>query len=473
MTLPFGIDVSKWQGINNFAKIKANTSFVLVKATESWGYTDPKFRANWQGLAGHNRVAYSYVWLSDDPLRQANHLIDTVTQAGVDWRYDRLALDLEKSGHGLSKAEVARRVIIMMERIREVTGRYPILYSRANWVDSNMLVTDPRIANADWWLAHYRFQLPKPLYTPEKDPPPALPNGVNNWLIHQTGERGNGSAVGVASHYVDTNRWNGTKQELLAYFGLTDDYEPLPPEPPEVQEPLFEAKVVTVYPHRLRTRYTPELGNNVRPEADWYKSGQVVSVYETKPDWYRTAVETWASAEWLRRLDYEEPPVLIDIPPLWQQDPRWKDILLGYSKTMTIGGWGCLIVTLAMRLGLMPDVVNERQKAVGGFTGANVYWQMVQVAFPQLTDFQYIECYWTPAPLDRIDSRLAEGVPVHVHVDLYNETASMEQHWVLIIGKNGDDYVMNDPWTGRQGSFREAYGDPARWIFRIASWRKL
>jgi hypothetical protein len=172
-------------------------------------------------------------------------------------------------------------------------------------------------------------------------------------------------------------------------------------------------------------------------------------------------------------LDYQEPPTLIDIAPLWQKDPRWKNILLGYSKTRTIGGWGCLIVTLAMRLGITPEEVNDRLKAVGGFTGANVYWQMVQVAFPHLTDFQYIECYWTLAPLDRIDSRLAEGIPVHVHVDLYNETASMEQHWVLIIGKSGDDYVMNDPWTGRQGSFREAYGDPARWIFRVASWRKL
>jgi hypothetical protein len=48
----------------------------------------------------------------------------------------------------------------------------------------------------------------------------------------------------------------------------------------------------------------------------------------------------------------------------------------------------------------------------------------------------------------------------------------MEQHLVLLIGKNDDDYIMNDPWTGKKGSFRGAYGDPARWIFRIASWRK-
>lgn len=87
--------------------MRANTSFVFVKATESWGYTDPKFYANWTGLIGHNRGAYSYVWLSDDPLRQANHLISIVENAGVDWKYDRLVLDLERSGHGLSKAEVS------------------------------------------------------------------------------------------------------------------------------------------------------------------------------------------------------------------------------------------------------------------------------------------------------------------------------------------------------------------------------
>ena len=36
--LPFGIDISKHQGVNDYAKMKANTAFVFVKATESWGY---------------------------------------------------------------------------------------------------------------------------------------------------------------------------------------------------------------------------------------------------------------------------------------------------------------------------------------------------------------------------------------------------------------------------------------------------
>jgi len=413
MTLPFGIDVSKWQGINNFAKIKANTSFVLVKATESWGYTDPKFRENWQGLAGHNRVAYSYVWLSDDPLRQANHLIDTVTQAGVDWRYDRLALDLEKSGHGLSKAEVARRVIIMMERIREVIGRYPILYSRANWVDSNMLVTDPRIANADWWLAHYLKRKPAPLYTPEKDPPPALPRGVNNWLIHQTGERGDGSAVGVASHYVDTDRWNGTQAELLAYFGLADDYEPLPPEP----EPPVEDDWTGLLRVKLWSQHDSRWGNDRMGSSGVLMKHQGCLV---------TNVAIY--------LDY----LGIDT------DPKRYNNLLGLR-----GGY--------------------QYNVVGGIKYANMYWKYPGVLFPEiqreLVDYTW---YWNGLGWEsQARSILASGRPVLALVDLYAGGA-LDQHWVLIVGYRADGWWAIDPETGTLINLSK-YGNK---VYRIVSYRR-
>jgi len=471
MTNSFGIDISKWQGINNFAKIKANTSFVLVKATESWGYTDPMFRANWQGLAGHNRGAYSYIWLSDDPLRQANHLIDIVTQAGVDWRYDRLALDLEKSGHGLSKAEVARRVIVMMERIKEVTGRYPILYSRATWVDSNMLVTDPRIADADWWLAHYLWRRPSPLFTPEKDPPPALPRGVNNWLIHQTAEKQNGSAVGVASHYVDTNRWNGTKQELLAYFGLTEETEPMPPEPEP--DALFQAKVVTISPNRLRTRYSP--AGVVRPEADWYKSGRVVSVYETVPDWYRTAAETWASKQWMQRLD-TQPPVVVDLPVYSQKDPRWGTDRMGASD-FTIAEKGCLITITAAGLSYLgypitPKEYNSNASTKGGYqlvkegkvTYANMYWQFPDVLTNhQIVRAEYSWIYFNQGWQKKVDAILASKRPVWTEVRLNGY-----QHWVLVVGKADDKYLILDPWHGDIADMSTRYDR----VYRIVSYRR-
>jgi len=64
--------------------------------------------------------------------------------------------------------------------------------------------------------------LPYPQFTPEKAPPPALPKGVKKWLIHQTCEKGNGAEYGVASHYVDLDRWNGNEAAVRAYFGYSE-----------------------------------------------------------------------------------------------------------------------------------------------------------------------------------------------------------------------------------------------------------
>jgi hypothetical protein len=76
-------------------------------------------------------------------------------------------------------------------------------------------------------------------------------------------------------------------------------------------------------------------------------------------------------------------------------------------------------------------------------------------------------------PRRSLDELLAQGVPVMVQVDYNPKTSYIDQHWVLIIGKNGDDYIINDPIDGKRVSFRERYGDPARWIFRIAAYRRL
>ena len=398
MTYPFGVDLSKHQGSNDYAKMKANTAFVFVKATESWGYTDPKFYQNWTGLIGHNRGAYCYVWLSDDPLRQANHLIDIVTQAGVDWKYDRLVLDLEKSGHGLSKAEVSRRVLVMMERIKEVTGRYPILYSRKYWLQDNMLITDPRLINADWWLAYYRTALPYPLYTPEMPPPPLMPTGVSKWLFHQTCEKGKGREVGVGSYYVDQNRFNGTREQLDAYFGRGTHNVYLPivtvPDPEPVEDDwtgLLKVKLWSQHDSRWandRMGYTYiTLGQQGCLVTD-------VAIY----------------------LDY----LGIDI------DPK------RYNKRLsTEGGY-------------------ESYKKDGKTIHTNnMYWKYPGVLFPQiqreLTDYTW---YWNGIGWQtQARSILASGRPVLGLVDFY-AGGELNQHWVLIVGERADGWWAVDPETG-------------------------
>ena len=467
MTYPFGVDLSKWQGTNDFAKIKTTTAFVFVKATESWGYVDPYFVRNWQGLAGHNRGAYCYVYPESDPLRQANHLIDTVTKAGVDWKYDRLVLDLERSGHGLSRAGVKNMVLVMMERIKEVTGRYPILYSRASWVNYNMLLTDPRLINADWWLAYYRTALPYPFYTPEMPPPPLLPTGVSKWLIHQTCEKGKGREVGVGSYYVDQNRFNGTREELDAFFGRAGEI----PEPEPEPEPIFQARVYSWA--------TPYVNIRAQPTVNSAKRGvkyplAVTDVMSTVPDWYEVP-EGWMMSRFLERLDYQPPATMLAIKPLSQRDTRWASHKLGYSY-YTIGGYGCLITAISMILNWYgkqtdPAQLNDALVRVGGFTGANLYWNAIAQVQPDVYLAKAIDCYYIPAPLHEIDALLADDVPVLVHVD-FTPGGAVDQHWVLIVGKSGSDYIMNDPWFGDQTSFRDRYGDPARYIFRIRAYRR-
>ena len=471
--LPFGIDISKHQGVNDFAKMRANASFVFVKATESWGYTDPTFRANWQGFAGHNRGAYSYVYPESDPIRQAKHLVDTVMQAGADWQFDRLALDLERSNHGKTARQVTEMVLAMMEYIKQATGRYPLLYSRASWVNTNMLVTDPRIANADWWLANYLKALPYPAYTPEKSPPPFMPNGITNWLIHQTGEKGNGSAVGVGSYYVDTNRFNGTRDDVDAYFGrgAHNVYLPIITQPKPEPVPLFEARVYEWATPYVNVRERPNIN---APKAGVKRPLDVMSVYEIAPSWYRIK-EGWIMSTFLERLDKQEVPSLLAVPTYSQKDLRWNKDRLG-SSDFTIEEKGCLITVTAAGLSYLgypitPKAYNRYASESGGYeiakagklTYANMYWK-----FPdKLTNGKVVRAehswiYLNVGWKAKADAILADKRPVWAEVRLDGN-----QHWVLIVGKNAGDYWALDPWTGKVGKF----GYPA--VYRIVSYRRV
>lgn len=305
--LPFGVDVSKYQGVINFDKLAAATPkvrFMAMRAGISWGYEDPQFVTNMAGAKriGVPRIAYHVPYFSEDAKKQTDHIMRILDKGGFDPQYDRLCIDAEQN-NGMTKAAVTQKTAQILELLKNEYERYPMIYSRASWVD--LWLDVGQLPPVDWWLANYLKALPAPQYTPEKSPPPLLPKGVGTWLIHQTGERGNGGKYGMQSYYVDTDRWNGAEEELSAYFGLTEET----PEPPPVEIPLFQAKVITIPPNRLKVRKAPNGAE--RPQADWLTSGQVVDVYEAQDDWYRHGIEKWSSALWLKRLD-DTPPV---IPP--------------------------------------------------------------------------------------------------------------------------------------------------------------
>jgi len=468
MTYPFGIDISAYQYSQDgsrkpdFDLINEKCDFVAVRAGISWGYTDKWFEYSWSHVL-RPRLGYHVVYPGESATAQMKHFLNIVHPT----QNDRLVLDMELD-HGYSKARITKTLVDCMNIIQTETGRYPVIYSRAYWINQFVDV-NALPEKTDWWLANYLRSNPDPYFTPEMTPPPMLPNGVKNWLIHQTSKEQDGSKVGVVSHYVDTNRWNGTHDELLAYFGYDEQPEPEPE--PEPEEPLFQARVYSWATPYVNVRAEPSLSAG---KVGFKYPLAVTDVMSTMPDWYEVP-EGWMMSRFLERLDYDPPATMLAIKPLSQRDTRWASHKLGYSY-YTIGGYGCLITAISMILNWYgkqtdPAQLNDALVRVGGFTGANLYWNAIAQVQPDIYLAKAIDCYYIPAPLHEIDALLADDVPVLVHVD-FTPGGAVDQHWVLIVGKSGDDYIINDPWTGEQGSFRTRYGDPARWIFRIRAYRR-
>ena len=470
--LPFGIDMSRYQFSSdgkrkpNFDVINAKCAFVAVRSGISWGYVDQWFRYSWEHL-DVPRLAYHVIYPGEDARRQTDHFLSIVKPG----EHDRLVLDMELD-HGYNKARITDTLEQCLVELWDETGRYPVVYSRASWV--NQFLDVSRLPKLDWWLAGYRKPLPSPLYTPEATPPPALPIGVSNWLIHQTAEKGNGSAVGVVSHYVDCNRFNGTLEQLRAYFGLDEEVPPEPEPPVEVEDKLFDAKVTTTPPNRLKTRYTP--AGLVRPEADWLPSQAIVPVYEThSTGWWRVADEAWSSATWMQRVDDLPlpPPMSGDYAYYGgvynQRDIRWAAHPLGTRST--IGANGCLMTCVSMVCNHFghasnPLQLNDWLTNNEGYLDGNLFlWASIERLYP---DMKFDGFVYNPTRA-QIAAAIRSGTLPILYVDFDDKTPLIEMHWVLGIGVTDDDVLIADPWTGTIGKLSEMY---PKSVIRYGSYKR-
>jgi hypothetical protein len=138
-----------------------------------------------------------------------------------------------------------------------------------------------------------------------------------------------------------------------------------------------------------------------------------------------------------------------------QRDSRWAADVLGQNTghDKTIGNYGCLLTAYNMQavfLGLTTDTprqFNIRMRNAGAFSGPYLNPGALANAFP--TQIQYNGYLSRGETLNnRIKSYIDTGYPVPVEVDFRPETAQWDQHWVLVIGYNADDFYIVDPWHG-------------------------
>jgi Peptidase C39 family len=128
-----------------------------------------------------------------------------------------------------------------------------------------------------------------------------------------------------------------------------------------------------------------------------------------------------------------------------QGDPRWSDDALGQTES-TMGEEGCAVSSSAMVLAFYgqdidPGRLNAFLAINGGYTPQGwLYWEKAADFIPGMVRHAYenLPSYFL------IDSNLLRGNPVIVRVHLPNGIT----HFVVIVGKTGFDYLIQDPASG-------------------------
>jgi len=138
---------------------------------------------------------------------------------------------------------------------------------------------------------------------------------------------------------------------------------------------------------------------------------------------------------------------------LSQRDPQWKDEILGFDDSCTIGTDGCSLTCLAMLVNGFgfsetPKTLNKKLKDLGpgsGFIGPLMVWYGLTRVYPKIGFKTLVICKDQNAPLAEIDSALSAGQAVLVEVDR-SLAQGLQTHWVVVYAKKDNDYLILDPF---------------------------
>jgi hypothetical protein len=151
--------------------------------------------------------------------------------------------------------------------------------------------------------------------------------------------------------------------------------------------------------------------------------------------------------------------VLNDVPHFAQADRRWGQSRLAGGST-TLGAEGCAVASAAMVLAsygaeVDPGTLNQFLRGNGGFTRQGwLYWEKAAEFPPGVAE----HIYEADASHFLIDWNLLRGNPVIVRLRYANGIT----HFVVIVGKQGYEYLIRDPGGRYQDGlyFLSEFGSP-------------
>lgn len=170
-----GIDVSHYQGLIDWAKVKAaGIAFTFIKASEGANIADSLFMRNWTEAkkASIPRGAYHFYRFAVAPLTQANFF---VSQLGEDIGELWPVIDVEED---IKPVNAGTSIRVFCDRVFALIGRRCLIYTGAWWW------TAARLGGAQAWVKDY------PLWIAAWVQVPPIPSDWKSYTIWQYSSTG-------------------------------------------------------------------------------------------------------------------------------------------------------------------------------------------------------------------------------------------------------------------------------------------
>jgi len=259
----YGSDVSKWNGIMNWAQNYAaggRFTFMRLGSISPDGvlYLDYQWERNSE-IAPEYMFSGGYWFFRPEhsPIKQADFVAEHI--AGKDLKLP-FVLDCEVNTTHMSATYVEKNIKLFLERHHNNTGKWPMIYtSKGFWSYPNIYASaniPDWAAERDLWVANYTLASS-----------PAMPvtwsaKGYKFWQYSADGnqvgpEWGGEWQAGAPKPSMDLNRFPGDYYALEQYVAEYNDgvvVPPIPQPPPDPEPPIeLETKIITTTGVNLRT----------------------------------------------------------------------------------------------------------------------------------------------------------------------------------------------------------------------------
>ena len=246
-----GVDISRWQGgISNPEKFASMVDFAIIRAGYGDNYIDPRLD-EYRQVCHDQNIPFGLYWYATPSGGWAYHARSFFDA----WRVDPGALppdfDLEETG-GLSKASLESWWKKMYSAFNSLSGLS---------ISRELTYTSPgflnRVINLTDWLRQSSLHVAHWTIAPQPEIPNEWASVGRTWAFWQWSAIGRGADYGVASRYIDLNRYNGSREQFDAEFGLS---------PPQMEPGEDELRYRVIAPDYLNVRAGP--GTNYADVGD-------------------------------------------------------------------------------------------------------------------------------------------------------------------------------------------------------------